>query len=51
MSLVVVKNGPDALEMGCRFYPPKADIGQATLLIAISSSLVAAPSRLIGTWL
>src|ERR1700682_969208 len=22
------KNGPDALEMGCLFYPPKADIGQ-----------------------
>jgi hypothetical protein len=23
-----VKNGPDALKMGCLFYPPKADIGQ-----------------------
>jgi hypothetical protein len=23
-----VKNGPDALEMGSLFYPPKADIGQ-----------------------
>jgi hypothetical protein len=23
-----VKNGPDAVEMGCLYYPPKADIGQ-----------------------
>jgi hypothetical protein len=23
--VIRVKNGPDALEMGCLFYPPKAD--------------------------
>jgi hypothetical protein len=31
---VKVKNGPDALEMGCLYYLPKADIGSATLPIA-----------------
>jgi hypothetical protein len=37
--LAPVKNGPDALETGFLFYTPRADIGQATLPIAMASSV------------